>query len=181
MPPSACSVLRTPFEEHSGDVAESPKLGTHQGGESPAISGAIVAALYAIAAGAIVVTRALPSRGALLGGLILLMPSAGLLLLAQIKTSMAALLVATLFGAGAIALGYRGTLEVVNDIAPETRRAEVIASYMVACFLGNALLVIGVAVLSQSVGATLAYVVFAAPIMALAAIGLATVGRHVTR
>lgn len=145
---------------------------------SPAISGAIVAALYAIAAGVIVVTRALPSRAALLGGLILLMPSAGLLLLAQLKTSMVALLAATLFGAGAVALGYRGTLEVVNDIAPETQRAEIIASYMVACFLGNALPVIGVAVLSQIVGATPAYVVFATTIVVLAAIGLATVGKN---
>lgn len=72
-----------------------------------------------------------------------------------------------------MALGYRGTLEVVNSIAPDTQRAEVTASYMVACFLGNALPVIRVAVLSQIVGATVAYVVFAAVIMVLASFAIA--------
>jgi MFS family permease len=142
---------------------------------SPAISGAIVASLYAIAAGVIVATRALRSRSALLGGLVLLILSASLLLLAQLETSIVALLFATLFGAGAMALGYRGTLEVINSIAPDSQRAEMTASYMVACFLGNAVPVIGVAVLSKMVGATIAYVVFAATIVVLALIGLATV------
>jgi hypothetical protein len=60
-----------------------------------------------------------------------------------------------------LALGYRGTLQVVNAIAPDAQRAEVVASYMIACFLGNALPVIGIAVLSQVAGATAASVVFA--------------------
>jgi predicted MFS family arabinose efflux permease len=141
---------------------------------SPAISGAIVAAFYAIAAAAIILTRTLPSRAAMLGGLVLLVPSSSLLLLAQIKTSIVALLVATPLGAAAMALGYRGTLEVINSIAPDEQRAQVTASYMIACFLGNALPVIGVAVLSQVVGAPVAYAVFAAVIVALASIGLAT-------
>ncbi len=84
------------------------------------------------------------------------------------------LLGATLSGGVATALGYRGTLEVVNSIAPAAQRAEVIASYMIVCFLGNALPVIGVAVLSQIVGAEVAYVVFAAVIVTFASIGFAT-------
>jgi MFS family permease len=139
---------------------------------SPAISGAIVAALYATAAVSIVVSSRLSTRAALLGGLMLLVPSSGLLLLAQTQTSMAALLAATLFGGVATALGYRGTLEAVNRMAPAAQRAEVIASYMIVCFLGNALPVIGVAVLSQVFGASVAYVAFAAVIVALASVGL---------
>jgi predicted MFS family arabinose efflux permease len=149
---------------------------------SPAISGAIVAALFASAAAVIVATRALTSRRALLGGLILLVPSAGLLLLAQTRASIIALWGATLVTAIALALGYRGTLEVVNAIAPDDQRAEVLASYMIACFLGNALPVIGVALLSKLAGATVAYVTFAALIAALASIGLATDNlQHVSR
>jgi MFS family permease len=141
---------------------------------SPLISGGIVAALFAGAAGVIVATWALTSRRALLGGLILLVPSAGLLLLAQTSASIVALWSATLLTAIALALGYRGTLEVVNAIAPDNQRAEVLASYMIACFLGNALPVIGVALLSKLAGATVAYVTFAALIVVLASIGLAT-------
>jgi hypothetical protein len=57
-------------------------------------------------------------------------------------------------------------------MAPSAQRAEVIASYMIVCFLGNALPVIGVAVLSQAFGASVAYVAFAAVIAALASVGL---------
>jgi MFS family permease len=128
---------------------------------SPVISGAIVAALYGIAAVAIALTRSLRSGSALRGGVLLLLPSAALLVLTQTTASMAAMLGATLFGGVALALGYRGTLQVVNAIAPDAQRAEVVASYMIACFLGNALPVIGIAVLSQVAGATAASVVFA--------------------
>jgi hypothetical protein len=46
-------------------------------------------------------------------------------------------------------LGYRGSLQVVNEIAPADRRAEVISAYLVCCYVGNSVPVIGVGVLSQ--------------------------------
>jgi hypothetical protein len=144
---------------------------------SPLIGGAVVAALYGIAAIAIALTRRLNERTALRAGVALLWPTAALLLLAQTAASMPALLGATLFGGVALALGYRGTLQVVNAIAPAARRAEVVASFMIVCFLGNALPVIGVAALSQLAGSTAANVVFAGVIAALAALAFAVVGR----
>ena len=144
---------------------------------SPVVSGAIVATLYFISAGVIAATRALRARTALRGGVLLLLPTAALLLLAQTTASMTALLGATLCGGAALALGYRGTLQVVNAIAPAERRAEVVASFMIACFLGNSLPVIGIAVLSELAGSTAANVTFAAVIAGLGALALAVEGR----
>lgn len=62
----------------------------------------------------------------------------------------------------------------INRIAPEHRRAEVVASYMIVCFLGNSLPVIGVGVLSKVAGHAMAHAVFAVTIAALALIALAT-------
>lgn len=148
------------------------------GVESPAIAGAIVAAFYAVAAAGVMATRTLKSRTAMLAGLVLLVPSVGLLLLAQTVESIAALWVATAAGGIALALGYRGSLQVVNRLAPEHQRAEVVASYMIICFLGNSLPVIGVGVLSKVAGHTIAHGVFAAMIAALALTALVTSWRH---
>lgn len=141
---------------------------------SPAIAGGIVAQLYAISAAAVMATRTLPSRTAMLGGLALLVPSVGFLLLAQTVGSIAALLAGTTIGGVAIGLGYRGSLQVANTIAPQDQRAEVVASYMIVCFLGNSLPVVGVGVLSAIAGHGVAHSVFAAMIAALAVVAFAT-------
>jgi hypothetical protein len=138
---------------------------------NPLVGGAIVAGMYATAAAAIVATRALSARAALLGGLVLLLPGAGLLLLAQLTASLTALCAATLFGGSALALGFRGSLAAVNRLAPDAQRAEILSSYMIVCFLGNSLPVIGLAALSQFSGPQVARVVFAAAIVAFATVG----------
>lgn len=48
----------------------------------------------------------------------------------------------TATGGAALALAYRGSLQVINDIAPDDRRAEVVASHRIVCFLGNSLPVV---------------------------------------
>ncbi len=98
---------------------------------SPAIAGIVVAELFFVAAVSVVATHTLRSRTAMLMGLALLVPSLACLLLAQSFESLALLIVGTTIGGGASALGYRGSLQVVNGIAPEDQRAEVIASYMI--------------------------------------------------
>ena len=70
------------------------------------------------------------------------------------------------------ALGYRGSLQVVNQIAPEDRRAEVVSSYFVCVFSGNALPVIGIGMISTWTGATVASLLFALMISAFALIAL---------
>jgi hypothetical protein len=82
-------------------------------------------------------------------GLGLLLPSLALLVLAQSFSSMPLLLFGTAFGGVAAALGYRGSLQVVNEIAPGEQRAEVISSFLLCCYVGNSVPVIGVGVVSQ--------------------------------
>lgn len=148
---------------------------------SPAVAGAVVAELFLVAAASVVATRRLPSRTAMLWGAALLIPSLACLLAAQSMASLAVLLIGTTIGGVASALGYRGTLQVVNGIAPEDQRAEVIASYMIACFFGNSLPVIGVAVLSTFWSHAIAHDVFAATIALLAAIAFLTGWRYAPR
>jgi MFS family permease len=141
-----------------------------------AIAGAIFFELAAVVAASIVATQSLSSRFAMLLALALIPPSVGLLVSAQIAASMFILVLATAVCGLAAGLGYRGSLQVVNQIAPEDRRAEVVSSYFVCGFSGNALPVIGVGVISTLASSTTASLVFAATIsiFALVALGFGT-------
>jgi MFS family permease len=135
-----------------------------------AVSGAIVAGFFAVAALAIVLTRKVSGRPALLAGLAAVPPGLGLLAAAQAMSSSPLMIAATaICGAGA-ALSYRGGLAVANGLAPADRRAEVASTYFVCCFLGNALPVIGVTVLTQAISARVADNAFAL-VLSLVAVG----------
>jgi MFS family permease len=110
----------------------------------------------------------------MLAGLALLPPALGLLVATQMLASMPLLLVGTALGGIAIALGYRGSLEVINDIAPAEQRAEVLASYIVCCYVGVALPVIGVGVLTAFMNALVADLAFAIVIAILAVAAFVT-------
>jgi len=64
---------------------------------------------------------------------------------------------------------------VVNQIAPADRRAEVVSSYFVVCYVGNSLPVIGVGLISSFSSTMAASAVFAGTIalFALAALVIA--------
>jgi len=148
-------------------------LGTSLGQKSPRVAGEVLFELSAIIAVLTIATRTLQSRVAMFSALLLLLPSLALLLIAQVLHSLPVLLGATALAGIAIALGYRGSLEVVNDIAPAARRSEVVSIYTVFCFLGNSVPVIGVGVLSLWVSSLTAHVVFAIVIGLLAALAFA--------
>ena len=71
-------------------------------------------------------------------------------------------------------LGYRGSLEVINRIAPPDQRSEVVSSYLVVRFAGNSLPVIGIGVLAAATSQLVADVSFAVVITALAGIAFLT-------
>jgi hypothetical protein len=50
----------------------------------------------------------------------------------------------------ATGLGSRFSLQVINEIAPENRRSEMVSSYLVACYCGISLPVIGIGLVSQA-------------------------------
>src|SRR5207248_10990546 len=138
------------------------------GQRSPAVGGLVVSELFVAAVATVAATRTQAPRTAMLSGLALLPPSLGLLVAAEAWQSMPLLLAATTLAGVASALGYRGSLQVVNAIAPDDRRAEVISTYLLTCYLSNSLPIIGVGMLSQACGLSVASYLFAATIVLLA-------------
>jgi MFS family permease len=126
-----------------------------------AMGGGVVFELCVVASAAVLVTRAMKSRHAMLTGLVLLLPALLILVLAQAETSLALLLTGTAVSGVATALCYRGSLQVVNEIAPSDRRAEIISTYLICCYIGNSLPVIGVGIISTLSGPIVASSAFA--------------------
>jgi MFS family permease len=137
---------------------------------APTLAGAIVCEVFGIAAITILSTAWLGSQAAMFSALALLVPAAWLLVGAELARSLPLLLVAAALCGVAGGLGYRGSLEVINRIAPADQRSEVVSSYLIALFAGNSVPVIGIGVLSAAATPLVAHVTFAAVITALAGI-----------
>src|SRR6266480_1505935 len=126
-----------------------------------AVAGIIVAELFFIGTMVVGFTGKLKSQKGMLLSLVLLVPSVGLLIWAEASRSMWILIVGSAVTGVAAGLGYRFSLQVVNEIAPENRRAEVVSSYLIACYCGISLPVIGIGLLSQASSALIADAIFA--------------------
>jgi MFS family permease len=133
-----------------------------------AISGGIIFELYAVAALVLVLTQWLSARAAILAGLALLLPALALLALAPRDHSLPLLLVGSAIGGAAVGLGYRGSLQLVNELAPGTHRAEVVSTFLMFCYLGVSMPVVGIALLSAATTPIAAETAFAAIIAAFA-------------
>jgi MFS family permease len=143
-----------------------------------AVAGALVCELFMVAAITAVATSTMKARAAMLTGAALLIPAVGLLVLAQVLHSLVILAVGIGVTGIAAALGYRGSLQVINEIAPKEQRAEVISSFAIVCFIGNGVPVIGVGILSAISSPEIATASLAALTGLLAVIALATeIGR----
>ncbi len=140
---------------------------------SHSVAGALFFGLAIGVAAIIVATRAVPSRTAMLWSLALMVPSVAALAAAQILRSMPMMIAATVLCAAATGLGYRGSLQVVNEIAPEDRRAEVVSSYFICGFTGNALPVIGIGLIATFATPETASVFFSGMIIVFALTALA--------
>ncbi len=147
----------------------------------PLVSAAVVFVLFMVAALMVVLACRVPSRAAMLWGLGLFPPGAALLVLSERLHGMSLLLAASVLAGAAGSLGYRGSLAVVNRIAPAGRRGEIVATYLIMMFCGNSLPVIGIGLLAAKTGAPAAHVAFAGLIAALAVIGLLVGWRYAPR
>lgn len=142
-----------------------------------AVGGLIVFELGAITTAVMLFSRRLRSATAMTTGLLLLLPAVVLVTVAQAAESMPLLITAAALAGAAIAFGYRGSLQVVNEIAPDERRAEVVSTYYIACFVGNSVPVIGIGILA-TLGTPLdASVAFASTVAALGIMALVWQGR----
>jgi MFS family permease len=145
---------------------------------NPAVAGAVVAELAVVAIAAILVGhRGRPDRS-MRAALVVLLPAAALVVAAHTARSIGLLVVATAFAGLALGLGYVGSLEVVNQLAPREHRAGVASSYFLCCFLGNSLPVIGVGVLSTLTTPVTATVVLAGTVAFLSLATLTWSHRH---
>lgn len=145
-----------------------------------AIAGAVVFEMVVTTIVVLLLARRLESRAGMFAGLYALFPSLAFLVAAQLWKSMPLLLVAAALAGAALALGYRGGLQVVNDIAPSDRRAEVVSSYFVTCFVGNSVPVVGVGVVSTLSNATTALIALSC-VLALMAVAALLVGSVTSR
>ncbi|HET8918658.1 MAG TPA: MFS transporter [Xanthobacteraceae bacterium] len=141
---------------------------------APLVAGGVVCELFLVAAVAILTSGLLASQTATLIALLLLPPSVWILVGAEVDHSLALLLFAAALGGLAGGLGYRGSLEVINRIAPADRRSEVVSSYMIALFAGNSVPVIGIGFLAAATTALTAHVIFAAVLTVLAGLAMLT-------
>jgi MFS family permease len=146
--------------------------------ENLAVAGAVVCELFACAAITAFATNAMKARAAMLTGAAMLIVAVALLVAAQTLQSLPILLIGVAVTGIATALGYRGSLQVINEIAPEEKRAEVISSFAIVCFIGNGLPVIGVGVLASIWSPVVATVSLAAVTAVLAVIALVTEMGH---
>jgi MFS family permease len=117
----------------------------------------------------------------MIAALVLLWVGLGLLTLSEALHSMTLLVLASIITGAAMALGYRGSLQIINEIAPERQRAELVSSYLLVCYSANALPVLGVGVLSLSLGPDDAHRVFAVVLVALASLACAVGLRYAPR
>ncbi|RWC45218.1 MAG: MFS transporter [Mesorhizobium sp.] len=137
-----------------------------------AVAGALFFELAIVTAISIVVLMHMKSHKAMLAALALMIPSVLLVVAAQMLASMVLMIAATACCGVVAALGYRGGLQVVNEIAPPQRRAEVVSSFFICCFVGNALPVIGIGIVSTYASPVAASLAFAGMIVAFALLAL---------
>jgi len=129
--------------------------------DNHAVSGLILFELCAVAAVAAALSHSMNSRAAMKGGLLTLIPSVLLLVWAQAAGSLSILLIGTAISGISAALGYRGSLQVVNELAPPDRRAALVSAYLIVAFSANSIPVIGIGVLSTLTNAVTATLAFA--------------------
>ena len=93
---------------------------------------------------AIAVSRRFSSRAVVFTARATLVPGVLLPVAARELSSLALLFAASAIGGVSGVLGYRGSLAIVNEIAPKDRRAETLAVLMLCCYTGISLPIIGI-------------------------------------
>ena len=147
------------------------------GVKNVAIAGSVVCEMMLFAVATTIVFRNLQSEKAMLAGLLMQVPSVVLLIASQMLASTALLLVGSAVTGATLGLGYRGSLQVVNQLAPEDRRAGVVSAYFAVMFLGNSVPIVGIGILTSCTSALTANAAFAVTIAIFAIVAARTYRR----
>jgi MFS family permease len=131
--------------------------------QSRALAGATTFAVFAAAIVAQTLTAALPVRRLLIGGMGALVAGVLLLVLAVwLPTpSLAVFLIGGVVAGAGAGLLFKGSIATVAALAPPESRAEVLAGFFLAGYLGISVPVVGVGLLTQVLDARTALAIFA--------------------
>jgi MFS family permease len=144
------------------------RVGLHA--NSPLAAAGVVALMFGAAAFTQVVTGQIRDRRALLVGFPLLVGALIALVLILPLSSMTWLVLVTAGMGGAVGLTYMGSVTLVDRVAPEAQRGELLAGYYCAGYLALAIPTIGVAEASDWVGLAEAGILFGAVLAVAVAI-----------
>jgi MFS family permease len=145
-----------------------------------AVAGTVVGLFFGTGAAVAASTGRVGNRAAMLLSTLLLLTGLALLVLAEQQRSMTLLVLATVVAGAAMALGFRCSLGMVNEMAPAAQRAEVVSAYLLVCYCANSLPIIGVGLLSLAVKPPVAHLAFAV-VLAVLGISACTVGLRTAR
>jgi MFS family permease len=144
-----------------------------------AVGGGVVFLMLGTSAAAQILLRDLRFRTTMILGLILL--PIGLLgfVLAVPLRSIALLVPATIVTGGGQGLAFMGGMALMNEIAPQERRAEVASAFYIVSYLGVSLPAIGIGFGAELVGLFAAVSIFAVFVGAVALTLVACLSRHI--
>jgi MFS family permease len=137
-----------------------------------AVAGGLVFVLFGLGILVNLATPRISAKQGVIVSLWLMIPSLALLLLAEALKSMPLLLVAAAAAGAATGLGYRTSQQAVNEMSPAEKRSEMVSTYLIFCYSGISLPVIGIGLLTKSLGPLLTNSIFAAVVAAASVIAL---------
>jgi MFS family permease len=149
-----------------------PSFVTSVLGDGVAVAGAIVALLLGSSAATQLAAHRLESLRAQTAGLLAMCAGVILLAVADNARDLLLLILATVPAGIGQGLAFMGSLGDVNEIAPEDRKGDTVASYYVVVYIGTALPAIGVGALAGHTGLPDAVQVFAYVVTAICLAGL---------
>jgi MFS family permease len=155
-------------------------LGKEMHLESPAVSGSIVLVLLGVGVLVNLGTPRITPRRGLIISLSLIIPGLLLLIAAEAMKSLPVLVFATVVGGAATGLGFRASQQAVNEMAPADKRSEMVSTFLIFCYSGISLPVIGIGLLTAKLGPLVTNSLFATVVAAAAVVALVVTRRLVT-
>ena len=144
---------------------------------SHAVGGAVVFALFGVAAATQLLLAPFPSRAVILFGLTVFLAALALIVAGLSAASLGLFLAGTVVSGVAVGAVFIGSLSTANRLAPAGIRGRVVSTYFVFAYVGLTIPVIGVGVASQYEGDFRAVLVCAIVLAALSAASVAGIQR----
>jgi MFS family permease len=144
-----------------------------------ALAGGVVALMLGPAALVQIVGQRVEPLRAQAAGILAMIAGTASLIAADLTKSLPVLLLATVLAGLGQGLTFMGSLGDVAEIAPEDRKADIVASYYVVVYLGTALPVVGVGVLATILSFTTAIQIFGYAVIAICFAGLTALTREI--